>query len=68
MTNNISQEDFALLAAEVLLRRGVARDSLSLDQARYSLVIEAKATKMIAAISFLPAIHTAPLELFSQIS
>ena len=40
MTNNISQEDFALLAAEALLKNGIARDSLSLDQARYSLVVK----------------------------
>lgn len=40
MTNNISQEDFAVLAADALVKSGVDESSLSLDHARYSLVVK----------------------------
>ncbi|HIA54502.1 MAG TPA: hypothetical protein EYN91_20855 [Candidatus Melainabacteria bacterium] len=40
MANDISQEDFAVLATDALVKSGVDEGSLSLDQARYSLVVK----------------------------
>ncbi|MBX9949123.1 MAG: hypothetical protein K2Y39_08165 [Candidatus Obscuribacterales bacterium] len=40
MTTNITQEDFAVLAADALVKSGVEESSLSLDHARYSLVVK----------------------------
>jgi len=40
MTTGISHEDFAILAAGALVKSGIEEGSLSLDHARYSLVVK----------------------------
>jgi hypothetical protein len=40
MPGEITQEDFAVIAADALIKGGVEKESLSLDKARYSLVMK----------------------------
>lgn len=40
MATDITQEDFAIIAGEALVKSGVEESSLSLDKARYALVVK----------------------------